>query len=108
MKLRHAAALALVGWYLLIAPTTAQNQADLQAPLSKWLNAGSFDSASGCEAIRRRITKDLWSEKDRLEWQFRQRDIRHSGHHPVSYSEYAKRLQGAQCVSTDDPRLKEN
>ncbi|MGO9056161.1 MAG: hypothetical protein ACLQU2_02055 [Candidatus Binataceae bacterium] len=108
MKLRHAAALALVGWYLLISPTTDQNQADLEAPLSKWQNAGSFDSASDCEAIRRRVTKDLWSEKDQLEWRFRLKDIKRSGHSPVSYSEYAKRLQGAQCVSSDDPRLKEN
>ena len=41
MKPRHGAALALVGWYLLIAPTFRKPQTDsftvdLSAPLSAW------------------------------------------------------------------------
>jgi hypothetical protein len=56
MNLRHAAALALVSWYLMVPPWTAGHDgrpiqplvADSYAPLSKWATEGSFDSAADC------------------------------------------------------------
>jgi hypothetical protein len=48
MKPRHAAALALVGWYLMVPPRVynAGNMLhiEIKAPLSKWERWGSFDS----------------------------------------------------------------
>ena len=54
MTLRHAAALALVGWYLMVPPATAPNGTKgaklmTDAPLSRWFMHGSFDSAKQCE-----------------------------------------------------------
>jgi hypothetical protein len=53
-KARHAAAFALVGWYLLMAatfrnPQTDSLTVDLNAPLSAWDFVSSFYSASDCE-----------------------------------------------------------
>jgi hypothetical protein len=63
MALRHAAALALVGWYLMMPPMTEKNEADAEGPLSKWQNDGSFDLASACEAVRHSLVNDLGTEK---------------------------------------------
>ena len=57
MKVRHAAALALVGWFLMVPPQVCPknvfNQVpcgrDLNAPLNKWLSRGYFDSADDCD-----------------------------------------------------------
>jgi hypothetical protein len=58
MNLRHAAALALVGWYLL-APPIAHDPGHwhpkMTAPLNEWIVAKSFDSASECE---KRLAQD--------------------------------------------------
>ncbi len=43
MKLPHAAALALVGWYLMLPP-----KQDIQAPIAKWRIVGNYDSADQC------------------------------------------------------------
>jgi len=101
MKARHAAALALVGWYLLTPPVMRKGQIVIggrlfseEAPLSLWNNQASFDSATGCEAARHSPE---------------------SFHAPASVDEKERRwveenfgtlLQYAKCVSTDDPRLK--
>jgi hypothetical protein len=49
MNLRHAAALALLGWYLMVAPLADSRTVDLDAPLTKWDIFRSFDSAAQCE-----------------------------------------------------------
>jgi len=49
MKSRHAAALALVGWYLMIPPMGLHVEVEYNAPLSQWDMMGSFDSADECE-----------------------------------------------------------
>jgi hypothetical protein len=57
MKFRHAAALALVGWYLMIAPILPRVvyayqaiHADTAAPLSRWTILGTFPTQKECEA----------------------------------------------------------
>jgi hypothetical protein len=66
MNLRHAAALALVGWYLMVPPFTAQRagpvDVDDQAPLSKWTIAGSFDTAEQCRDYDRFFRKQVENE----------------------------------------------
>lgn len=54
MKPCHAAPLALVRWYLLMAPTFRNAQTnsftvDLNAPLSAWQMVSSYYSAGECE-----------------------------------------------------------
>ena len=55
MKPRHAAALALVGWYLIIPPVFSpmgqhpRSFNDLSAPPNKWDIWAKFDSESECE-----------------------------------------------------------
>jgi hypothetical protein len=58
MKPRHAAALALVGWYLMVPPPMDGNPQtpDLSAPLSKWQRDPALSGTktqAECENLRR-------------------------------------------------------
>jgi hypothetical protein len=44
MKARHAAALALVGWYLMVPPNKNED-----TPLSEWIVRRTYDSAEACQ-----------------------------------------------------------
>jgi len=96
MKLRHAAALAAVGWYLMVPPTIHSPSGSAQGfePINQWLHIGSFDTASACE---RGIKAMVDSYKQQLK--------------ANPDSEAAKNsfnaFSDAQCIATDDPRLKE-
>jgi hypothetical protein len=48
VNLRHAAALALVTWFLLVPPLTNDGKVGAGQPLWKWLRVKSFDSAGEC------------------------------------------------------------
>lgn len=85
MNSRHAAALTLVGWYLMVAPTkqigpfmTVENP-----PISKWNRQDHFDSKEQCETVR----------------------AEYLAYPPLPLREFKDQLV-AECVSTDDPRLK--
>jgi hypothetical protein len=59
MKLRYAAALALLDWYLMTAPPPGGQpggvqsvKADIKAPLSKWTIVGIFPSKKAYKAQR--------------------------------------------------------
>jgi hypothetical protein len=60
MRLRHAAALALVAWYLMVPPiiTTldinhCENyRADTERPLGAWTVGKAYDSAAACNKRR--------------------------------------------------------
>jgi len=43
VKPRHAAALALVGWYLMAPPIRPGGGVDLKAPMSQWDQDDDFD-----------------------------------------------------------------
>jgi len=50
MKPRHAAALALVGWYLIFPPNKSDGWADYNAPIEKWIVQGQgFANAQSCQ-----------------------------------------------------------
>jgi hypothetical protein len=50
MKPRHAAALALVGWYLIFPPQKSDGWSDYNAPLRKWIVSGyPYDNAQSCQ-----------------------------------------------------------
>jgi hypothetical protein len=89
MKVRHAAALALAGWYLMFPPFRSDGKSlDLLAPLSAWRIAFTFDSAKECEDIRSRVYYGA--------------DI------PQRYRVFDNvgGIGYMQCIGTDDPRLK--
>jgi hypothetical protein len=96
MNLRHVVAFALVGWYLIVPPTRVDREGfpealpdksgffyDTDAPLSKWFNEGNFDSVAACDqALSELRQSPKATAADRVQ-------------------EFA-----AQCIATDDPRLK--
>jgi hypothetical protein len=104
MKPYHAAALALVGWYLML-PCTGHplKYYDPTAPLSAWFTVGVFDTANECDAVLREGQEDLQKENPKL---FAYREL------AKLTAEQRKTLKESwkdgQCIATDDPRLKEN
>lgn len=96
MNLRHATALALVGWYLMVPPFAALNETHL----SHWDLISSFDTAVECEnamhavAERANDPKFMAEEAKRLKAQ------------GFDLKAGARRFAAARCISTDDPRLK--
>jgi hypothetical protein len=82
MKPRHAAALALVGWYLMLPPFNGKS-VDADAPLSKWTVYATSDSVGKREGTRM-IAAFKRSQAD---------------------ANMQKELEAAQCVASDDARL---
>ena len=95
MNLRHAAALALVGWYLMIPPMyfvaslckcprpEDGTYVEPHAPLVRWQKWKLYNSGSACESARAAgVVEKYW--KGRIKG-----DI------------YGR------CIENDDPRLKE-
>ncbi len=91
MKPRHAAALALVGWYLMLPPAKAADKSvpDLGAPLSRWHVDSAWDYALACDNELRALRERTIQEHSLLK----------------SLIPFA---MAGQCVATDDPRLKGN
>jgi hypothetical protein len=101
MKPRDAAALALVGWYLMAPPTYPGPNGSFvtktAVPLRLWQNIGSYDQVADCEDERRAFL-----------------DLKRT----ESASTFAKESSqvklsivsswSAICIAADDPRLKEN
>jgi hypothetical protein len=129
MKPHHAAALALVGWYLMMPPLkenplvrsptyepSRSNEGDLvdtKAPLSIWTNVRSFDSASQCNWMLDHLTKDYDKDIDRELHKEVGRDPKEADR-DISSDKFLRhyvgslRIERAKCIATDDPRLKGN
>jgi hypothetical protein len=93
MNPSHAAALALVGWYLMVPPFDAN-----QTPLGKWHIVKVLDSAKQCQ-----------SERDSLVFTAEQELKSNRG---LAYDTKSKGTEyfdatAAQCIATHDPRLNE-
>jgi hypothetical protein len=51
MKLRHAAALAGLGWYLMVPPLASRSgPIERESPIVKWEAWFAFDTAAECQA----------------------------------------------------------
>jgi hypothetical protein len=103
MKFHHAAALAIVVWYLMIPPIGADNKVDAHAPLSQWRRGVGFETQKDCDeslkdAIQNPMTQD--------EYQASAKQTRKAKMKPLSMSEMTKRTAESLCVAGDDPRLK--
>ncbi len=91
MKLRHTAALALVGWYLITPPSLPNGRLDESAPMGRWDRQESYASSDECKNGRNRLFN--------LE--------PGSGTTPQELAEMRQVVLKALCIATDDPRLKE-
>jgi hypothetical protein len=87
MKFRRTAALALVGWYLMVAPQESfKGHGCHEEPLGKWKHQATFDTKFEC---KRAIAKGCGTINQNGE------PLGPVG--PLCY---------AQCISSDDPHLK--
>ncbi|MGA9722930.1 MAG: hypothetical protein WBQ86_10765 [Candidatus Binatus sp.] len=103
MKRRHAAAIALVGWYLMTAPVSDQRTIIYQdAPLSQWEKAESFDSESHCEAKRRVIITDSQEAVALAPNSEVDEDTRQGAANAFNQAVVSR------CVAADDPALGNN
>ena len=81
MSCRHAAALTISAWYLMLPPTNGKNVTQ-GAPLEKWTNSGVYESAEECESVIGRLQSGLRGRESET------------------------RPFAAQCIASDDPRVK--
>ena len=90
MTPRHIASLALVGWYLITPPSTLPPDLSYKAPLHKWHIVRAFDTADDCEDSRSSFFEDSRQKValNMLEPAYRD-------------------FMFAECIASDDPRLKE-
>jgi hypothetical protein len=108
MKPRHAAALALVGWYLLAPPIMHDPghwHPNLAAPLNQWIVAKSFDSAVQCE---KRLADDNNNAENPTALASMTEQMNYMGAGAVWHSdELLREMVNEHCISSDDPRLKQ-
>ena len=77
------------GWYLMVPPSTLSKSYAYKQPLNQWQVVQAFDDADACEDF-----KDNFFESSRQE--------RTLGVLNPAYRDY----MFAECVATDDPRLR--
>jgi hypothetical protein len=92
MKLHRAAALALLGWYLMVPPIELSPNGErifnFYAPLSQWYRWDFYDSARECWDV----DHDLFVRSQSI--------LRID-----PFDDAANAYLEAQCIATDDPRL---
>lgn len=96
MKLRHAAALALVSWYLIAPPKhgwirDGAGDAVVSPPVPTWVRLGTFDSGEQCQAALAELRKKVLRAyaKDKA-----------AGRNRLIVGD------GADCIASDNPVLK--
>ena len=101
---RHAAALALVGWYLMMPPDSAKvpHAVDSEAPLSRWSIVASFDKSESCEKTLAELQN---KEQDPIELDTTGK-LRRLHNQPPDAALGKARAINAGCVESDDFRLK--
>jgi hypothetical protein len=106
MKPRHAAALALVGWYLMVPPVRQPKgespYLDEHAEYRDWKIVHTFKSQDDCEASRDMIAKATRRGEPII---FPDDDPRPPRADPAPWFTQQSEIE---CIATDDPRLKGN
>jgi hypothetical protein len=130
MRLCHVAALALVGWYLMVPPPYFEKyatslglwQVNEDAPISQWGTVRNYDSASECEQHRASAASAAAADARIPAMKSATSEAQGKLAHkllkeltdPSSRSDevnkilIAKGLNIGRCIATDDPRLKGN
>ena len=104
MNCRHAAALALIGWYLIVPPdSTVPHSVDAAAPISRWSRVATFESADDCK----RTLMQLQGQSRDLTQIDKTGKLRRFKKRQAADPELARsRVDHATCVATGNPRLK--
>jgi hypothetical protein len=55
MKTRHAAAFALVGWYLMLPPPIGSSGVATEVPLTQWKTFGFYPTKEACEQAKQNL-----------------------------------------------------
>jgi hypothetical protein len=104
---RHAAALALVGWYLMVPP----NRRD-DAPLSEWTISQSYPSADACQSAQNKNRDQAHAKLEQYDSMTGQQRL-NLEHNQKAFDQetndrdnFNAAFQSA-CIASDDPRLKE-
>jgi hypothetical protein len=111
MKPRHAAALALAGWYLMVPPSMSEMDWTCGASLSAFAYHKLFgtgdekDCAKFAEIEAPNAPIAKWHEMSPFETLL---DCEKAQHELLTRSRAGSPQAGALCVATDDPRLKGN
>jgi hypothetical protein len=123
MNLRHAAALALMGWYLIIPPpvgmqewgVTLDTRVNSKAPLSQWVQLGQYDNANECAAAQEATLRSLGRQMGDVRGQIAnlpssdkllsERNLKLFEENAETYFKVLEIIK-SQCISSDDPRLK--
>jgi hypothetical protein len=102
LKSRHLAALAFVGWYLMMPPDSAKipHDVDSDTPISRWVVVTSFDTEDNCEKALGDIQN---SEQDPVTLDKTGR-LKRLDKHDAALGK--ARAVNAACVASDDIRLK--
>jgi hypothetical protein len=87
MKVHHAAAIAVAGWYLMMPPL-GNGKVYLNAPLSMWQVVASLETLEDCKSVIQNYKKHPAEISDP---QVRELIDRRNAH--------------AMCVSEEDPRV---
>ena len=97
MKLCQGAALAAIGWYLMLPPVPKTGTPpDTTAPLNTWGSEGAFDTARECQAYLVELN-DLSSQR---------RTQLFASNDPARRGYLTLALPAGRCIATDDLRLK--
>lgn len=99
---RHVAALAVIGWYLMVPPDSARipHEVESEAPLSRWYIVVSYPTEDSCEKVLADIQNKQTDPVD-LDTTGKLKRLQ-KGDHALGVS----RALGAGCVESDDFRLK--
>jgi hypothetical protein len=104
MQLRHAAALALVGWYLMTPPLLCRSGTAQECP--------NYANCKFCRSDSQTPLREWVREPDTKEFEYKtdcQRAISDGCHSEVDAdgtTSLGGDLCGADCIAADDPRLK--
>ena len=104
LKRRHFAALAFVGWYLVMPPNSIKipHGVDSEVPLSRWIIVTSFDTEDNCEKA---LTDLQDKEEDPIDLD-KTGKLARLGKKPPDAALGKARAVNAACVASDDVRLK--
>jgi hypothetical protein len=92
MKPRHAAALALVGWYLMLPPTHGGfSHFYTEEPFSKWCRGDYSETLDECKQRQQQSIREFIA----------------AGQKETKRLKDASYYTKGQCVAEHDPRLKE-
>jgi hypothetical protein len=109
MNQRHAAALALVGWYLMAPFPSALDE----TRRSHWSMLRAFDSAAGCDEGRDLLQKHAANDLRQRFGVAPNKDGILSAVKKATDTDELNDIMSmaaglsSECISTDDPRLKE-